>query len=87
MATRKKQAPKEPIHVSSLSLTPTVETILKRLSQDAGDYIGRSISSSSVVRALLLYADQQPVAWTRDILFPLIEEEMEKGTLWGKRKS
>jgi hypothetical protein len=87
MATHKLTLNKEPILVRSHSLTPTTETILKWLSQDASDYIGRSVSSSAVVRALARYADQQSHTWLREILFPLIEQELSTGTRWGKTKS
>jgi hypothetical protein len=87
MATHKLTLNKEPILVRSHSLTPTTETILKWLSQDASDYIGRSVSSSAVVRALARYADQQSHTWLREILFPLIEQELSTGTAWGKTKS
>jgi hypothetical protein len=86
MALRKKTPPKELLHISSLSLTPAAETILKRLSRDAGDFIGRSVSSSAVVRALAIYAGQQSPAWIRETLFPLMEKEIETGTRWGKTK-
>jgi hypothetical protein len=84
MAPRKKRPPKEPLHISSLSLTPASEAILKRLSQDASDFIGRSVSNSAVVRALAIYAGQQSSEWIRETLFPLIEKEIETGTRWGK---
>jgi hypothetical protein len=86
MAPRKKTLPKEPILVRSHTLTPSTETILKRLSQDAGDYIGRSVSSSAVVRALAIYAGQQSPTWIRETLFPAIEKEIATGTRWGKSK-
>jgi len=87
MATRKIQSKKEPIHVSSLSLTPSTQTTLRRLSQDATDVIGRTVSDSALVRALLRYVEQQPLSWVRETLYPYVEMEMTTGTLWGKKKS
>jgi hypothetical protein len=87
MVSRKKTLPKEPILVRSHTLTPSTEAVLKRLSQTATDVIGRGVSSSAIVRALALYAGQQSPIWLQETLFPLIEIEMTKGTMWGRKKS
>lgn len=70
--------------VRSLTLTPTADAALRRLSRDASDYIGRTISGSAVVRALLHLGAQHGAAWVTAQLFPLIERELPHVT-WGKR--
>jgi hypothetical protein len=87
MAIRKLPSKKEAIRISSLALTPSAEAALKRISRDATDVVGRTVSESAVVRALLRYIEQQPVPWRRTHLYPHIEAEMNAGVLWGKRKS
>jgi hypothetical protein len=87
MATHKLPPKKGPLLVRSHSLTLPTETTLKRLSQDASDYIGTGVSSSAIIRALIRYVDRQDALWIRESLFPLIEEEMSQGTRWGKTKS
>jgi hypothetical protein len=77
----KKAKPEFTIH--SLSLTHDAEGILRRLSSDASDYIGRAVSNSAIVRALLRQVDQQgpPAA---DALFIQVEKELKSGVMWGK---
>jgi len=60
--------------------------ILKRLSQDATDIIGRSISESAIVRALLRQIAKRG-SWATDALFLEIEGEMNAGVLWGRMKN
>jgi hypothetical protein len=86
MAPRKTQPKKGPFVVRSYSQAIVTETILKRLSQDATDIIGRTVSDSAILRALLRYANGQPFPWVREHLYPYIEEEMEDGTTWGKQR-
>lgn len=68
-----------------MTLTPDVVTTLQRLSQNASDFLGRRVSSSAIVRALVRQVDQQgpPAA---DALFLVVEKEMKDGRLWGKKK-
>lgn len=86
---RAKQTPRKPPArpdlIRALSLTPDVEESLQRLSQDASDVIGRTVSSSAIVRALVCYATQQgpPVA---NAVFGLVEQELRSGIRWGKKK-
>lgn len=87
MATRRSTTPKESLHVSSLALTPSTETTLKRISQDATDVVGRTVSDSAMVRALLRYIEQQPLPWVREQVYPYLEVEMNAGILWGRKKS
>jgi hypothetical protein len=87
MARTKKPSPQEqpPLAVHTVTLTPDVVTTLQRLSRDASDFLGRTVSSSAIVRALVRQIDQQgPPAM--DALFLLIEKEMQGGRLWGKKK-
>jgi hypothetical protein len=87
MATRKPHPKKEPVFIHSHSLTAAVERALRRMSQEATDVIGREVSSSAIVRALVLFADRQSPPWFHDQLLPLVEEEIAGGMLWGKKKS
>lgn len=77
---------KSPLVIHSLALTPADEKILERISNDATDYTGRKISSSAIIRALLRHADQQGYQWTLANLRPLIETELARGVMWGKKK-
>ncbi len=86
MARTKKTPPVEPLKVCTVKLTPTAETLLRQLSQEASDVLGWTVSSSAVARALLRYVAQQPPAWVSTTLFPLIEQEIAQGRVWGKRK-
>jgi hypothetical protein len=69
--------------IHSLSLTRDVEDILQRLSSDASDYIGRAVSGSAIVRALLRQVDQQGPPGA-DALFVEVEKELKSGVMWGK---
>jgi len=74
-----------PLAVHTVTLADDVVTILKRLSNEASDFLGRSVSSSAIVRALVRQIDHQgPPA--QEALFLLVEEEMKDGRLWGKKK-
>jgi hypothetical protein len=84
--THKPSAPKKSAFaVQSFTLTDDVVETLRQLSSDATDFLGRSISSSAIVRALVRQVNQQgpPAA---DALFILVEQEMKDGRLWGKKK-
>jgi hypothetical protein len=67
-------------------LTPPTAALLMQLSIAATDTLGRAVSHSTVLRALLRYAEHQDPAWLRDQLFPLIEQELEVGTRAGRTK-
>ena len=87
MARVKKSVTRErpQISVHSVTLTPDVVEGLEQLSQGAADFLGRSISSSAVIRALVRQvAKQGPGAI--DALFLEIEKELKTGVLWGKRR-
>ena len=59
----------------SHSLTPPTAELLMKFSIEATDSLGRPVSHSTIVRALLRYVDQQAPTWLHDQLFPLIKEE------------
>jgi hypothetical protein len=83
---RARSAPKKAkleFTIHSLSLTRETEDILQRLSGDASDYIGRAVSNSAIVRALLRQVDQQGPPGT-DALFVQVEKELKSGVMWGK---
>ena len=82
---RKKALPR-PSLIRTHSLTAGDLKILQQISQDASDLLGWTVSGSAVVRALLRYADQQGEGWSRKQLFPLIENELVRGTMWGHRR-
>jgi hypothetical protein len=44
------------------------------------------VSGSAIMRGLLRHADQQGMGWIREQLTPLIEGEIQRGTVWGKKK-
>jgi hypothetical protein len=58
---------------------------LKQLSQDATDFLGRTISGSALVRALIRQVVKQGPA-AADALFIEVEKEMKAGVLWGGKK-
>jgi len=84
MAKTKPTPQKQPLKVYSMKAAPAVEELLHRLSQDASDALGRPVSHSAILRAILSYVDQQPSSWALS-LYPLIEEEIEQGRVWGKK--
>lgn len=86
MARLKKPSPKETILVRSHTLTPTVDRALRDISQDASDLLGWTVSNSAVVRAMVRYINAQGERWQREHLFPVIEQEIQDGTFWGKKK-
>ena len=57
-----------------------------KLSIEATDSLGRAVSHSTVIRALLRYAEQQDSAWLHEQFFPLIQQEVEVGTSVGRKK-
>ena len=86
MARIRRTAPKPAFFSHSITLTPDVGGILQSFSQDAKDFTGRAVGRSAVLRALVHYADQQGEQWVREQIFPLIEQELNAGVMWGKKK-
>jgi hypothetical protein len=81
-----KKPPQPRFLIRSLSLTPETEAALQQLAQDASDHLGWTIGGSAVVRALLRHMMRQGPAWSRKTLFPLLEQEIDSGFVWGKKK-
>lgn len=86
MARIKKTPLVEPLKVCTVKLTPTVEQVLHRLSQDASDALGWTVSNSALLRAILSYVEQQPPMWVSTAIHPFIEQEIARGRVWGKKK-
>ena len=86
MARPKKNPLKEPLVIRSLTMTPTTAKTLQRLSAAASDYIGRTVSESAIVRALLRHIEQYPASWVQARIFPFVEKELDSGVMWGKKK-
>lgn len=86
MARTQKAPPTEPLKVVSVKLTPATEHALQRLSQNASDALGWTVSNSAMIRALVSYAGQQPYSWASSTLHSLIEQEIAGGRVWGKKR-
>lgn len=86
MARTKKTPPMEQLKVFTVKLTPTAERLLQQLGQDASDTLGRPVSSSALLRALLAYVEQQPRSWASSALYPFVEQEIARGRVWGKKQ-
>lgn len=80
---QKAKAQGPPCTLRSIALTPSDEEILQDLSQEATDTLGRAISGSAIVRALLRLAKQQKLS---SQLIDLAEAELNSGTRWGKKR-
>lgn len=76
---------KQPYSIRSYAIAEENEHTLQQLKQEATDAIGRPISSSALLRALLHYLSQQSPSWTAEQLHPLIEKEIEAGRVWGTK--
>jgi hypothetical protein len=84
MATRPKKTPiKQPLQVSTIKLTPAEKEILHRLSQDASDNLGWTVTPSAVIRALIQHAGEQPQTWRAAAIYPPISREIDQGRVWG----
>ena len=79
--TAEEETPQFSIHTVTLSTEESV--ILRRLSQDATDFLGRSISSSAIVRAVLRQIEKQGPSAADDLFFE-VERELKAGVGWGK---
>ena len=87
MARAKKPTSEErpPLSIHSVTLSAAESVILDRLSREATDFLGRSISGSAVIRALLRRIDKQGPSAADDLCFE-VERELKAGVLWGKKK-
>jgi len=86
MARAKTKPKRRPLVIRSLTLTHDADETLQRLSQNASDYLGWTVSGSAIVRALLRQAAQQSSPWMTTQLSPFIEKEISSGVVWGKKK-
>jgi hypothetical protein len=78
-----KQAP-PPLVVRSIALTPAADETLARLIESARRRVGRKVSASSVVRALLEYCDRKGLDAR---IHAAIEAELNAGTVvWGSKR-
>jgi hypothetical protein len=77
---------KQPLFPRTHTLSRDTDRFLQQLSQDASDALGWTVSSSAIIRALLLHVAQQPPAWASTTLHPLIEQEIAGGMVWGSKK-
>jgi hypothetical protein len=77
--------PKAPLKVCTVKLTPEVERMLQDLSQGASDFLGWTVSSSAIVRALIRQVSQHGPA-AADALFIEVEKEIQSGRVWGSKK-
>lgn len=80
---QKKKKPE--IHLTGVALTPAEVKVVQRLSQEATDIIGRTISVSAVLRALVRWVQSQEPKFTREQIVPIIEEELAL-LRWGRKK-
>ena len=70
--------------VKSISLTPAAEEVLTRLMQETRTRIGRKVSASSAVRALLDHCDRNQLY---EIIGSGVEAELNAGSvIWGSRR-
>jgi hypothetical protein len=87
METRRtKTLSTEPLKTYPLTLTPTAKHFFHQLSREASDALGRKVSNSAMLRALLAYVEQQPRSWASKHLYPFVEQEMARGRVWGRTK-
>jgi len=86
MARAKTTPKRQPLVIRSLTLTHDADETVQRLSKNASDYLGWTVSSSAIVRALLRYVAQHPASWALSHLFPFVEREIASGIVWGKKK-
>lgn len=77
---------KESLKVVSVKLPPALEKALQQLSREASDRLGWTVGSSTILRALVAYAEQQPGSWAASELHPFIEQEIAAGRVWGSKK-
>ena len=79
---RKASFGQPPLTFTTVSLTPAARAILDRLTEEMTDRVGRKVSTSAVIRALLHVAEQRHLDAAIDTA---IETELNAGTVvWGK---
>jgi hypothetical protein len=80
-----KSRKKPQIHLTGIALTPAEVKVLQRMSSEATDAIGRTISVSAVQRALIQWVGKRELKFIREEIVPLVEKEMSL-LRWGRRK-
>jgi hypothetical protein len=84
VAPRRPAAEAPPLVVRSVALTPAAQAILESLIAEASAAIGRKASASAVMRALLVWAEQEHLGAE---LVRLIAAELQTGeVVWGKAR-
>ena len=81
------RAPAKPrLGPRSIAWSTTEDRILERIAQDASDVIGRRISSSAILRAVIGWLGDKGTGFSREELVPRIEKELSL-LHWGSRKA
>ena len=88
MKSRKKRAhttpPTQPLKVVAIMLTEREQHLMDRLAGDLTDTLGRGVSRSATLRALVRVAARQPASWLSDQVASDIEQEIPAHR-WGKK--
>ena len=71
--------------IHTVALTTEETKALQLLSQGASDFLGRSISNSAVIRALLRQVVKHGPSAADDLFFE-VERELKAGVRWGKQR-
>ena len=86
MPRAKKLAAKKPkIQVTTVVFTQAEKAVLQRVSRDASDVIGRRISGSQVLRAVVQWLGVHGLEFSREEIVPIIENELSL-LHWGRKK-
>lgn len=88
MMARMKKPPlqeKSQFSIHTISLTSDEVEMLEHLTRDASDFLGRSISSSAIIRALIREVIKQGPS-AADALFIEVEKELKSGVMWGSKQ-
>ena len=84
--TKKPPTQEQPqFSIHTISLTTEETKVLQNLSQEASDFLGRSISNSAVIRALIRQVVKQGPSAADDLFFE-VERELKAGVRWGKQQ-
>jgi hypothetical protein len=84
-AKKSTKAEKPAFSIRTINVTDNEVAILNRLSRDATDFLGRTVSSSAIVRALVRQIEKHGPSAADDLFFE-VERELKAGTVWGKKK-
>lgn len=71
--------------VHTVTLTPDVVAAIQQLSRDASDVLGRTVSGSAIIRALVRQCVTQGPDATKRLILE-VEQELNAGVRWGKKK-